>query len=341
MVDRPKKPAAIPVSPITPHPQVSFSSDNARVTATLPTGESVEVLLHGATVVSWKSRGRENLFLSEKAHLDGSKAVRGGIPLVFPVFGKPPSTGSISALPQHGFARISRWEFLNKSTSESSTGSDSSGDNSVTLDFGLSPANLSNEAKKAWPHNFALIYSVTLGTNGLETSLCVRNEGGESFEFQLLLHTYLRVQVSKSPTHMRWRWLGTLQISQDISQTSLSGLAGTTYVERAGAATPRQETQTPLSFSAETDRVYQSTTPGTPIIVREAGKERFNIVRDNLEDVVVWNPWIEKSAGMSDFGPRDAWKKMLCVEAGAVSGWQKLDAGDTFEGGQLIKSMLS
>lgn len=85
-MERSKKPANIPVSPVIPTPQVSISQDNARVTASLPTGESVEVLLYGATVTSWKSaNGKENLFLSSKAHLDGSKAVRGGIPLVFPV----------------------------------------------------------------------------------------------------------------------------------------------------------------------------------------------------------------------------------------------------------------
>jgi glucose-6-phosphate 1-epimerase len=45
------------------------------------------VLLFGATVTSWKSHGgkTENLWLSEKADLTGNKAVRGGIPVVFPV----------------------------------------------------------------------------------------------------------------------------------------------------------------------------------------------------------------------------------------------------------------
>lgn len=85
-MERAKKPTAIPVSPVAPAPQVSISDDNSRVTASLPTGESVDILLYGATVISWKSAsGKENLFLSSKAHLDGSKAVRGGIPLVFPV----------------------------------------------------------------------------------------------------------------------------------------------------------------------------------------------------------------------------------------------------------------
>ena len=85
-MERSKKPAAIPVSPLLPSPQVTISDDSSRVSASLPTGERVEVLLHGATVISWKSaNGKENLFMSSKAVLDGSKPVRGGIPLVFPV----------------------------------------------------------------------------------------------------------------------------------------------------------------------------------------------------------------------------------------------------------------
>lgn len=83
MVERASRPSAISAN--TTGPQPSVQSDGSKVTATLPTGDSVEVLLYGATVTSWKSDGSENLWLSEAAHLDGSKAVRGGIPVVFPV----------------------------------------------------------------------------------------------------------------------------------------------------------------------------------------------------------------------------------------------------------------
>lgn len=87
MVDRPNKPAALAATPaLAPQAQVAFSHENSRVKAVLPTGESLEILLHGATIVSWKDgKGEEKLWLSEAAKLDGSKAVRGGIPLVFPV----------------------------------------------------------------------------------------------------------------------------------------------------------------------------------------------------------------------------------------------------------------
>jgi hypothetical protein len=87
MVQRPNKPSALAATPgLQPQAQVTISDDSSRVTAVLPTGESVEVLLYGATVLSWKdAAGDEKLWLSEGAKLDGTKAVRGGIPLVFPV----------------------------------------------------------------------------------------------------------------------------------------------------------------------------------------------------------------------------------------------------------------
>lgn len=68
-------------------------------------------------------------------------------------------------------------------------------DSSVKLDFGLSPDNLSDESKASWPYPFGLIYSVTLSRDGLETSMLVRNEGEEAFEFQFLLHTYFKINV--------------------------------------------------------------------------------------------------------------------------------------------------
>ena len=68
-------------------------------------------------------------------------------------------------------------------------------DDSVKLDFGLSSAQLSAEHKKAWDYDFALVYSVTLSKNGLQTMLNVQNKGQKSFEFQMLLHTYWKIDV--------------------------------------------------------------------------------------------------------------------------------------------------
>lgn len=69
----------------------------------------------------------------------------------------------------------------------------------MKLDFGLSTAQLSADAKKAWGYDFGLVYSVTLSRGGLQTMLNVRNEGNESFEFQMLMHSYFTVDVSHLP----------------------------------------------------------------------------------------------------------------------------------------------
>lgn len=54
---------------------------------------------------------------------------------------------------------------------------------------------LSEDFRKAWPYEFGLVYSVTLSKEGLGTSLQVQNKGTQDFEFQVLLHTYLSVEV--------------------------------------------------------------------------------------------------------------------------------------------------
>ena len=85
MVDRANRPSAL--SPSVTGPQPTVDSDGKKVTATLPTGDSVVVYLYGATVTSWKNKGKEHLWVSEAAKYDGSKAIRGGVPVVFPVRG--------------------------------------------------------------------------------------------------------------------------------------------------------------------------------------------------------------------------------------------------------------
>ncbi|KAK0632098.1 aldose 1-epimerase [Immersiella caudata] len=315
MVERANRPSALSATPgLAPQPQVTFSDDNSSVRAVLPTGESVTVLLHGATITSWTdASGSEKLWLSSSAHLDGSKPVRGGIPLVFPVFGTAPDHAQTASLAQHGFARSSRWEFLGKSTSESASG-DGAADLSAKLDFGLSAAGLSEEAKGKWSFAFNLIYSVTLNRGSLTTSLVVTNDDEKAWDCQVLLHTYLRVK--------------------DINEVEVHGLDGAQYVDKVDGAKTKSQSGA-VKITGETDRVYTPVANG-PVTVAEGGKKTFTVTRDNLSNVVVWNPWTDKAAGMGDFSPKDGFKNMLCIEPGSVSGWQSLEPGDAYEGAQTI-----
>ncbi|WP_349826785.1 hypothetical protein [Brevibacterium litoralis] len=66
-------------------------------------GGSSFVTPFGAQVLSWRPTGGDDaLFLSSRAALDGSTAIRGGVPVCWPWFGP-------RAQPQHGWARIDSW----------------------------------------------------------------------------------------------------------------------------------------------------------------------------------------------------------------------------------------
>lgn len=112
---------------------------------------------------------------------------------------------------------------------------------------------------------------------------------------------------------------------------------GATYIDKVLNGSSNSDSQPTLSITSEVDRAYHSLSQDTTSVV-ESGQPRFDVVRDRLSDTVVWNPWREKAEAMGDFAPKDAYKGMVCVEVGSISGWQKLDPGETFEGGQIVRS---
>lgn len=128
-------------------------------------------------------------------------------------------------------------------------------------------------------------------------------------------------------------------IPQDISHTTITGFESAPFHDKVLKNPTSPPAESPIKISSETDRVY-TTDPSQLITVLENGKPRFEFTRDMLPDVVVWNPWEAKAKTMADFGPEGAYHHMVCVEAGSVSAWNTLEAGDTWEGGQRIKAIL-
>ena len=127
-------------------------------------------------------------------------------------------------------------------------------------------------------------------------------------------------------------------MEQDIGETTVSGLEEAAFKDKVQGGKDVEPAGQPISITSETDRIY-TTAPEQVIKILEKGNGRYELTRDMLPDVVVWNPWIEKAKGMADFGPEDGYKKMICVEAGSVSVWNTLEAGDTWEGAQRIKAL--
>lgn len=80
---------------------------------------SADISLYGGHVLSWAPQGQKPvIFMSPQAVFKQGKALRGGIPLCWPWFGKHPQAAD---QPSHGVARISTWQLARQEESEDGT----------------------------------------------------------------------------------------------------------------------------------------------------------------------------------------------------------------------------
>ena len=234
----------------------------------------------GATITSWTVDGVENIFVSSKAILDGSKAIRGGIPVCFPSFG-PWEFG-----PQHGFARSSdKWIVAQEPTVDSNRG-----DVKTILKL-----ESDDHSRSVWTgRDFELAYSITLGHRTLKLEVEVVNKGKIDLGFTFALHTYY-----KTP---------------DVTQCLISNLKGLSYVDKVkGGEIVPKETNDPVQVNSFTDRIYIDA-PDEVKLKGLIGGRALKLSKHNMSDFVIWNPWQENAKKMADFGD-DEYKGMICVEA--------------------------
>ena len=70
-------------------------------------------------------------------------------------------------------------------------------------------------------------------------------------------------------------------------------------------------------------------TEATCVVHDPVWKRRIIVDKIGSDSTVVWNPWIDKTKGMSDMAPDD-WKEMICVEtANAADNAVRLRPGAT------------
>lgn len=250
-----------------------------------------DLYLQGAHLTHWTRHGEQPiLFVSPKSLFAPGKAIRGGVPIIFPWFGAR-SDGKPG--PAHGFARSIEW------TVEGTKLRDG-GDVEITL--ALAP----NEATRAFFEPvFHVRFRVVVGAE-LEMELETRNDGTEMFRFEEALHTYLAVA--------------------DIHQTSISGLEGTEYIDKTDGFKRKQQGDEPVRITKETDQVHLNTL-GACVVHDPVWNRRIRVEKTGSDSTVVWNPWIEKTAGMSDMAA-ESWQGMVCVEtANAADNAVVLQAG--------------
>lgn len=288
---------------------------DGRVVLSHPKGASLEVLLFGATVTSWKAGSHrdpqpsERLFLSSKAVLDGSKPVRGGIPIVFPCFG-PPVHPEHSRLPQHGFARSELWKF-------DSVVMDNDAGVSVRLTLEPTP-----EIAAKYNRPFHLAYVLTLAEHQLSAALHVTNTSTsadfptDNLEFQALFHTYILAPAG---------------------QVLISPLQNVRYYDKTAAAEEdrnlaRVESRLGVDVLKFTDSVYEDAPQKYDVTWPGGGLE---IKTNALKDVVIWNPQRDAGSRMADM-EHAGWERFVCVEPGYVRGFAKAEPGKTWIGQQVL-----
>ena len=133
----------------------------------------------GGQLLSFETQANPKWFwLSNSAKLDGSKAIRGGVPICWPWFGPSQDKNK----PQHGYARLAKWTMTTFQAQQNKV--------VVTLEPIL------DENMCALPVRLTQTITFSLG---IEIKLTTKNVSNSDYELTQAIHTYFHVQdISKT-----------------------------------------------------------------------------------------------------------------------------------------------
>lgn len=216
------KPQTKPVKSQATFPRVTFldgRGDLPMLEITTP-WSSAEIYLHGAHVTHFRKHDEPPLlFLSQCSRFAAGQPIRGGIPIIFPWFGKPADKPG-----QHGFARVRDWELKEMAVTPA-------GAVSVRLQM---PKGADLPECPAC----AVDYLVTIN-DALTVELVVMNKSAREFTFENCLHTYFAVG--------------------DISAVTVAGLKGVDYLDQPTNFSRHTDTDDVIRVAGEVDRAYLAT----------------------------------------------------------------------------------
>tara|TARA_R110002072_G_scaffold241027_8_gene399694 strand:- start:47925 stop:48983 length:1059 start_codon:yes stop_codon:yes gene_type:complete len=177
--------------------------------------------------------------------------------------------------PAHGFARSIDWHCSVRDAA------------SATFSCGDTPA-----TRAMWDYAFRAELTVSL-TDTLQIAMTITNTDDREFSFEQALHTYLSVG--------------------DIHEASVHGLQGVPVVEHAREPEGEWDQSAPIRFRAETDRVFQQV-PDELMLQAPALDRTVTLRTSNSRSTIVWNPWPNKTARLSQMHADD-WQSFVCVES--------------------------
>lgn len=145
----------------------------------------------GAICTRLRLGGSDLLYLDPATLEDPAKNVRGGIPILFPIAGKP-----VPPLRQHGFARNLAWE---------------------TIESHVCRLRSTEATRALFPHDFELTAAFKLSASSLRIDFALRNTGLLPMPLHFGLHPYFRA------TDKRAAWIET---DATLSLDNRSGTEG-------------------------------------------------------------------------------------------------------------------
>lgn len=243
---------------------------------------SCELSLYGAHILSFKPKhdNRERIYMSPAAIMDGTIAIRGGIPICWPWFG--PHQAQNAAYPQHGYVRTQTWHVVAVSDDKKGT------------QISLQPASAQGEGFEGQAE---LTLQITVG-NTLTIKLITENKGETAFNYNAALHSYFSVS--------------------HIDNVQLAGLQGD-YLDKVDNGI-QKTTPVPYRFTQEVDRIQLSPSPEVVINDSQLdNSQQTQVLSEGHDSLVIWNPWAEKSAALADM-PDDGYLSFCCVETAVTKG---------------------
>jgi glucose-6-phosphate 1-epimerase len=247
------------------------------------------ISLYGGQVLSFQPTGFQDLlWLSEQASYQTGQAIRGGIPICWPWFGINPKQEPGNPSIKHGFARQLLWHVE----------SIEADDVGVTIILMLEGDN----QHQLWPNAFKLRQTLFFGEK-LTQSLAISNLTDASVQFTFAFHNYFRVS--------------------DSSQVSIDTLTDVPFHDKVTGNSAKQVN--PLRFDGEIDREYH--TSETMSLVDRHWQQAIDVISDNCQQWVVWNPGAKLAIKMADIHEHGE-KQFVCLESASTQ-WQNIPAGET------------
>lgn len=244
------------------------------------------VYLQGAHVTHWAPRGADPvLFLSHHAVFAPGRAIRGGVPLLFPWFGPRWDGAAFDAAnatksPAHGFARTLVWtvESVGLSAADEVVAVMTLGPGAVSRSLGYD--------------EFALALECRVGA-GLHVALHVANRGSRPMTYEDGLHAYFAVA--------------------DVHALRLEGLGGSSYLDKRDGSKRKQQREDHFAFTRDVDRTYVNTSAALTLH-DPAGHRAIHLAKTGSQTTVIWNPWTVLTPNFPDLAA-DSWKHFVCVES--------------------------